>query len=58
MQPLGEIRYREKQVPAFILPVPLFPKAAISPLPKAIGRGAEAGLLTYSTFLRPSRFLR
>ena len=49
MQQLGKIRYREKRGrPTFISPVLLVPKAAIS-------KNTKAGLLTYSTFLRPSR---
>ena len=54
MQQLGKFRYREKPgYPAFISPVLLVPKAAIS-IPIIIGT-TEAGLLTYSTFLQPSR---
>jgi hypothetical protein len=53
MQQWGNSDTEKNSKSAFVSPVLLFPKAAISK--PGIYRGTQAGLLTHSTFLRPSR---
>ena len=53
MQQRGKSDTEKNSKSALVSPVLLFPKAAISK--PGIIPGTQAGLLTHSTFLRPSR---
>ena len=58
MQQLGKIRYREKRGhPCLYLICAFHPESSdkLFPLPRQKENVTEAGLLTYSTFSRPSR---
>ncbi len=59
MQQLGKIRYRKKRgYPCLYLICAFHPESSDKlSFRRAKGNFTEAGLLTYSTFLRPSRLV-